>query len=177
MLNNGITESVEIPEDVEISIDGKVVKVNGPNAELSRKFDIMGIGIKIEDKEAVVKSQSSKKKDQSAVGTVVSHIENMIEGVTEGFTSKLKVVYSHFPITVNVSGDKVMVENFIGEEEPRVANIVEDTEVDVDGEEITIEGPDKEAVGQTAANIEQATDAKNRDPRVFQDGIYIVERP
>ncbi len=177
MLKKGIKKSVEIPEDVEANVKDRVVEISGPNGELSREFDIFGISISLDIDQIVVESESSKKKQQAAVGTVISHINNMIEGVTEGFSSKLKVFYSHFPITVNVSGDRVMVENFIGEEQPRFAEIVGDTEVSVDGEEITVEGIDKEEVGQTAANIEEATKATGRDPRVFQDGIYIVERP
>jgi len=76
---------------------------------------------------------------------------------------------------VNVEGNKVKIENFIGEEKPRAAEIVGDAEVEINGEEMEVKGPSKEDVGQTAANIEQATKAKNRDPRTFQDGVYIVE--
>lgn len=177
MMDAGIKERVEIPEDVDFSLDGDKFEVRGPNGELSRSFDIEGVRLERDGDDIVVTSDSSRKKRHAAVGTVVSHVKNMIEGVTDGFSSKLKVVYSHFPITVNVEGDKVKIENFIGEEKPRVANIVGDTEVKVNGEEIEVSGPNKESVGQTSANIEQATKAGNRDPRVFQDGVYIVERP
>jgi large subunit ribosomal protein L6 len=43
-------------------------------------------------------------------------------------------------------------------------------------DEVTVAGIDKESVGKTAANIEHATRIRERDPRVFQDGVYIVER-
>jgi large subunit ribosomal protein L6 len=43
-------------------------------------------------------------------------------------------------------------------------------------DEVTVTGIDKETVGKTAANIEHATRIRERDPRVFQDGVYIVER-
>ncbi len=176
MMNQSVEEKVEIPDEVEASVEGRTVKVSGPNGELSRTFDIFGIDIGEENDDVLVKSESSRKKQVAAVGTVVSHVQNMIEGVTEGFTSKLKVVYSHFPINVSVDGDAVKIENFIGEEKPRTANIVGSTEVEIQGEEIVVKGSDKEEVGQTAANIEQATRAQGRDPRVFQDGIYVVER-
>jgi large subunit ribosomal protein L6 len=99
----------------------------------------------------------------------------MIKGVVEGFECKLKIVYAHFPIQVKVEGDKVLIINFLGEKKPRKAQIVgKETKVKVTSDEIIITGIDKEAVGQTAANIEQATRIKGYDPRVFQDGIYIT---
>ncbi|MEM3690235.1 MAG: 50S ribosomal protein L6, partial [Candidatus Micrarchaeia archaeon] len=63
----------------------------------------------------------------------------------------------------------------IGEKKPRVASIVGDTKVEVKGSEIFVSGVDKEAVGQTCANICSATCIRNKDSRVFQDGIYLVE--
>ena len=48
--------------------------------------------------------------------------------------------------------------------------------VSVKGEDVTITGINKEHVGQTMANIEQATKIKGRDPRIFQDGIYLVDK-
>jgi large subunit ribosomal protein L6 len=85
-------------------------------------------------------------------------------------------VYSHVPVTVKVEGKRVLIQNFLGERSPRVAKIIGDTAVEVSGDEITVSGIDKEAVGQTARNIEQATSIKYRDLRVFQDGCYITER-
>lgn len=108
--------------------------------------------------------------------TFKAHINNMIKGVTEGFKYRLKVVYSHFPMTVKVQGDEVVIENFLGEKNPRRAKILPGVTVKVKGSEIEVEGIDKEAVGQTAANIEQATRITKWDRRVFQDGIYIVEK-
>ncbi len=177
MLDKGIKELVQIPEELDVTVDGRVVRVSGPNGELSREFDIRGIEVEKDDGDIVIISDSSRKERKASVGTVISHIKNMFKGASEGFTSKLKVVYSHFPISVSVRSGKLEIENFIGEEKPRRAEIVGKAEVEVQGEEIEVTGPDKEDVGQTAANIEQTASAKNRDPRVFQDGIYIVEAP
>lgn len=177
MLDKGIKEAVKIPEDVDASVEDRVVHISGPNGDLSREFDLRGVEVKKEGEEIIVVSNSSRKERRASVGTVVSHIKNMFKGVTEGWTSKLKVVYSHFPISVSVQDGKFEIENFIGEEKPRRAEIVGETEVEIKGEDIELRGPDKEDVGQTAANIEQTASAKNRDPRVFQDGIYIVEAP
>jgi large subunit ribosomal protein L6 len=71
----------------------------------------------------------------------------------------------------------VVIENFLGEKSPRKTPVRGDTEVQVDGEELTLTGPDKEAVGQTAADIEQLTRVTDKDTRVFQDGVYITAKP
>jgi len=100
----------------------------------------------------------------------------MMSGVAYGFQYKLKLVYSHFPIQVKVEGRTISIDNFLGERKPRSARIMGESSVVVQGDELVVTGIDKEEVGQTAANIEQATRIKGRDPRVFQDGIYLVEK-
>lgn len=177
MLDMGVKRTIKVPEGVEVEIEDGTVTISGPKGEISRRFDLIGITVEREGDEIIVKSESSKKRIRALVGTTIAHINNMIKGVTEGFVSKLKVVYSHFPISVSVRDDKFIIENFIGEEKPRVANIVGETEVEIKNDEIEVKGTDKEDVGQTAANIEQTARAKGRDPRIFQDGIYITERP
>jgi large subunit ribosomal protein L6 len=101
----------------------------------------------------------------------------MFHGVTEGWEYKMEVFYAHFPMQVSVDGDHVVIKNFLGEKAPRRAKIRGDTEIQVDGEEVTLSGPNKEDVGQTAADIEQLTRVKDKDTRVFQDGVYITEKP
>jgi len=100
----------------------------------------------------------------------------MVKGACEGFTYKMKVVYSHFPMNVKVSGNTVVIDNFLGEKHPRSAEVLSDVSVEINGQDVTVSGVNKEKVSQTAANIEQATKIKNLDPRVFQDGIYIIEK-
>ncbi|AAL81932.1 50S ribosomal protein L6 [Pyrococcus furiosus DSM 3638] len=171
-----IREEVEIPEGVEVTVEGYKVKVKGPKGELEREFFWPGIQIFTEDGNVVIYKDFPRRKDVAIARTFAAHIRNMIKGVTEGFTYKLKVVYSHFPISVKVQGDEVIIENFLGEKAPRKAKILPGVTVKVRGQEIIVEGIDKEAVGQTAANIEQATRITKWDRRIFQDGIYIVEK-
>ena len=171
-----IREEVEIPEGVEVTIEGNTVKVKGPKGELERELKYPGVKIFTEDGKVVVYKEFPRKKDIAIARTFKAHIANMIKGVTEGFTYKLKVVYSHFPVTVKVQGDEVIIENFLGEKNPRRAKILPGVTVKVRGQEITVESIDKEKAGQTAANIEQATRITKWDRRVFQDGIYIVEK-
>ena len=113
----------------------------------------------------------------STVGTFESHIENVFHGVTEGWEYEMEVFYSHFPMQVTVEGDDVVIENFLGEKAARRTTVHGDTDVSVDGEELTVTGPDIEAVGQTAADIEQLTRINDKDVRVFQDGVYITRKP
>ncbi len=84
------------------------------------------------------------------------------------------MVYSHFPIQLRVDGDRLIIGNFLGEKKDRTAWIQSGVDVALNGDEVVVTGINKESVGQTAANIEQATRIKARDPRVFQDGIYVV---
>ena len=89
----------------------------------------------------------------------------------------MEVYYAHFPMQVTVEGDEVVIENFLGEKAPRRTELRGDTEVTVDGEELTVAGPSIEDVGQTAADIEQLTRVTDKDTRVFQDGVYITNTP
>jgi large subunit ribosomal protein L6 len=89
----------------------------------------------------------------------------------------MEIFYSHFPMQVGTEGDEVVIENFLGEKAPRKTPIRGDTEVQIDDPEITLSGPSIEDVGQTAADIEQMTRVTDKDVRVFQDGVYITEKP
>lgn len=168
--------TLKIPDGVTVNLDGKTVEVSGEKGRLVRDFSHAPISILLEDGEIVVSALWARRKVSALVGTVCSHIGNMIKGVTEGFTYKLKVVFSHFPISVKVRQDRIAIENFIGERNPRIAKIVGDTKVSVRGDDIVVQGLNIEEVSQTAANIEQATRVKEKDPRKFLDGIYVYEK-
>ncbi len=170
-----LREEIPIPEGVEVTINDEVV-VTGSKGELKRKFKARNIKITKDDDKVILESPFPKKRDKAMLGTIKSHITNMITGLTDGFSYKMKIVYAHFPMTVKVTDSKVAIENFLGERHPRTAKILGDTKVQVKGDEVTVEGINKEDAGQTMANIEQATKIKGRDPRVFQDGIYLVSK-
>ena len=78
--------------------------------------------------------------------------------------------------TVKVKGKQVNVENFVGERSARVTDIIGDCKVSVDGDDIIIKGVSLEDVGQTSANLEQATKVKRKDQRIFLDGVYVYEK-
>jgi len=169
-------KSIEIPEDVKVKIEGRFVTVNGGKGELTRDFSHAPVSIHLEGKTVTVQANWPRKREAALVGTVCSHIQNMITGVTKGFTYKLKVVFSHFPISVKVGEGTVIIENFTGERSPRVAKIMGDTKVVVKDEDLIVQGTNIEDVSQTAANIQNATKVKRKDPRVFLDGIYVYEQ-
>jgi large subunit ribosomal protein L6 len=85
-------------------------------------------------------------------------------------------VFSHFPISAKVQGKSVLIENFTGERRARHAKIIGEVKVKVEAEDIIVQGLNLEDVSQTAANIEQATRVRRKDPRVFLDGLYVYER-
>ncbi|ODS36386.1 50S ribosomal protein L6 [Candidatus Altiarchaeales archaeon WOR_SM1_SCG] len=164
-----------IPEGIEVNIDKNSVRVKGKNGELKRSFD-PSIKIKKDNDEIILLSETERRKQKALTGTIAAHINNMFHGVSDKITYKSKIVYSHFPMTVKVQGNVIIIDNFLGEKHPRKAKINEGVDVKISGQEVTVTGIDKEKVSQTAANLEQATKIKNRDPRVFQDGIYIIEK-
>lgn len=167
---------VDIPDGVSVNVNGKRVEVIGPLGKLVRDFSSNPVSIEISGNKIEIYALWPGRKEKSHVGTVAAHIRNMIRGVTKGFTYKLKIVYAHFPISVKVSGDKILIENFMGERAPRVAKIIGNTKVAVKGDDVVVQGINLEDVSQTAANIERATRIKEKDPRRFLDGIYVYDK-
>ena len=171
-----VSKTVQVPDDVQIALEGRKVAVKGPKGTLTRDFSHAPISMEMDGKTIRVWAEWPRKKEAALVGTVHSHIQNMITGVRSGFTYKLKIVFSHFPISVKVKEKAVLIENFTGERNPRKARIIGDAQVKVQPEDVTVTGLSLEDVSQTAANVEQATKVKRKDPRVFLDGIYVYER-
>lgn len=170
-----IKEEIKIPDNVEITIDGKSVHVKGEKGSISKTLSHPRIDIKVDkDIFKISCTDSPKRAEKALIGTFKAHIKNMIKGVTEGFEYQMKTVFAHFPIKTTVEGNSFIIQNFLGERSPRKAKIIEGVTVEAKGENVTVSGIDKEKVGQTAANIERATRVKKRDIRVFQDGVYII---
>lgn len=175
-------EEIEIPNDVDVDVSREdkftiSILARGPRGELKKSFRIIpGVFVERRNNKVLVYSYFPNRRQKALVGTLASHIRNMVKGVREGFVYKMKVVYSHFPISLRVEGDKLVIENFLGENHPRFARILPGVNVEIEEDIVIVSGIDKEAVGQTAANIEQATRIKRKDPRVFQDGIYLIEK-
>jgi large subunit ribosomal protein L6 len=171
-----ISKTVQVPENVNVTLEGKKVSVKGAKGSLTRDFSFVSIAIEGEGKNVRIWAKWPRKKEAALVGTIYSHIQNMITGVTKGYSYKLKIVFSHFPISVKLQGKSILIENFTGERRARKIDIIGDVKIKIEAEDITVEGTNLEDVSQTAANIEQSTRVRGKDPRVFLDGIYVYER-
>lgn len=171
-----ISRTIQVPEGVTVSLDGQKITVKGAKGTLTRDFSHFAVLLNADASTVRVWAEWPRKKEAALVGTINSHIQNMITGVQKGFTYKIKIVFSHFPISAKVQDKTVLIENFTGERRARKAKIIGDVKVKVEAEDILVQGLNLEDVSQTAANIETATRVRRKDPRVFLDGLYVYER-
>ena len=132
--------------------------------------------IKIEGNELIATTHINRKRSKALVGTVIAHVRNMVVGVQHGYEYEMKIVYSHFPITVEVKDKTVIIKNFIGERGVRKARLIGDVEIRTTEDEVFISGINIEDVSQSAANIQQACKIRDKDRRVFLDGIYVIRK-
>ncbi|MBS3155431.1 50S ribosomal protein L6 [Candidatus Woesearchaeota archaeon] len=169
---------VKIPSGVEVSLDHLILKVKGTNGTVERDFSNPRIRIERDNDMIKVLPSNKKltKKDKMYINTTLSHIENIISGVSRGYEAKLKICSGHFPMSVTLEGKNIIVKNFLGEKIPRKTQITEGVSVKIEGDIIKVTGCDKEKVGQTAATIESSCRIKNRDLRLFQDGIWLLDK-
>ncbi len=171
-----VKDEVEFPKGVTWKLEGSTLKVKGPKGELSRAFVHPVVRLESLSGKLFVRAKDARKRDRALAGTWGAHIRNMALGAHKGHEYKMKIVYSHFPIKAGAQGSEFVIENFLGESHPRKVKIRGATKVAVEGDKVTVFGPDLEAVSGTAANIEQGTKIRGFDPRVFQDGIYITSK-
>lgn len=169
---------MEIPEGVTVEISNRKVKASGPKGTLEEDLLHIPCTIELEKGQVRVGASWPRKAEIAMVGTAAARIRNIIKGVNSGFTFKMKVVHAHFPVTLKVIDKerKFLIENFTGEKTARIVPIVGDSKVKVSGDEVIVQGISLQDVSQTAANIEQSTKIKDKDQRVFLDGIYVFEK-
>ena len=171
-----LSTELEIPEGVTVTYKKPIVSVQGPLGKTYKNFKKIPVTIEVVDGKVLFKAQGTRDKSRAIMNTARSLIKNLCEGVVEGYTIKMKVVFSHFPITVKVEGEKVLIENFQGERAARKTNIWGETKVTPKGDDVIITGHVLTDVSQTAAEIENNSRVKNKDHRVFLDGIYKFEK-
>lgn len=161
---------------MKASIDGNELTIKNDKNETIKEINIRSVSVEINDGKIRIGNEKASKKEKRLINTYAAHIKNMIHGLDEEFEYKLKIVYSHFPITVEIKNGEAVIKNFLGEKIPRKAKILRGVNVKIDKENIVVRSHDMETAGQTAANFEVATKIRNRDRRVFQDGIFITNK-
>jgi len=185
-MNKNLERVIEIPKGVEVIIKGNEFSVKGNSSqkgdpsksgELTKSFNLRKIKAEIKDGKVVLTVKGATRRESKMMGTTWAHLNNMIKGIGEDFVYNLEICNVHFPMNVKQKDDRVVIKSFLGETTERVAKILPNVNVDIEGSKITVSSNDIEVAGQTAANLEKATRLTGRDRRIFQDGIFITEKP
>ncbi|MEN7982007.1 MAG: 50S ribosomal protein L6 [Nanoarchaeota archaeon] len=169
-------QEVKIPEGIEANLDDTILTIKGPEGEIKREFKIGKLVMEKKDNKIIFGNKKATKTEKRLMNTLAAHVRNMIKGVQEKFEYKLKICFSHFPMTVDVQEKEAIIKNFLGEKIPRKARLVPEVEVKIDKQIIVVTSHNKELAGQVAANFENVTKVGKRDRRVFQDGIFITSK-
>lgn len=139
---------IAISDGVKIEVSGGAVVVSGPKGTLHFSFS-PEMEIKISEKEVSVIKKGNSKNSGAIWGTTASIIENMIEGVTEGYQKQLELNGVGFRMALQ--GKKINMA--LGFSHPVIVDIPEEIEVKIENNVMTISGIDKQKVGQFAASV------------------------
>lgn len=170
-------EVLEIPDGVTVTKKKHMLGFSGPLGKTFKSFRKIAVDISVDGNKITLHAAGPRKRDYATLHTVRSIIRNICEGLIKGYTIKMKVVFAHFPVTVKVNDNTILIENFQGERAARTTRMIgATTKVMPKGDDVIITGAVWTDVTQTAANIELATRVKGKDHRVFLDGIYVYEK-
>merc|ERR1712000_598609 len=171
---------------VKVGIKTRTVTVEGPRGKLVKNLGHLAVSFKHAGKNVIkIELHHGNRKNVATLRTVRTIINNLIIGVTKGFKYKMRYVYAHFPINVNIEKNKetglfeVEIRNFIGEKLVRRVVMQPGVEVDVSTaqkDELVLSGNDLQNVSQSAADIQQICRVRNKDIRKFLDGLYVSEK-
>ncbi|MFH1439902.1 MAG: 50S ribosomal protein L6 [Candidatus Woesearchaeota archaeon] len=170
-------EKLNVPAGITVKLDAGLLTVTGTKGELKRNFFDPNMKISIQDNAIVVDIPKMSKREKTQLGTIFAHMKNMFRGVNEGFVYKLKICSGHFPMNVTVKNHEFIIKNFIGEKVPRILRFNPCVSIKIDGDIVTIEAIDIELAGQVASQIEKLSTRVGFDRRIFQQGIFITEKP
>ncbi|CAG9939152.1 unnamed protein product [Clonostachys rosea f. rosea IK726] len=179
-------ELLDIPEGVKVSIKTRIVTVEGPRGKLVKDLSHLAVNFGQPKKNTIsIEIHHGNRKNVATLRTVRSLINNLIVGVTKGFKYKMRYVYAHFPINVNLEKNaetgqvEVEIRNFVGEKVLRKVVMQAGVEVVISTtqkDELVLSGNSLEAVSQSAADIQQICRVRNKDIRKFLDGLYVSEK-
>lgn len=176
VLGKKVKANIVIPADVTVSFENDVFTVTGKAGTITRAFNNPQITVKIADGKINLAGKKNVMAEKMHMNTLRAHLKNMLVGAQKPYVYELKICSGHFPMTGAVKGQQFELKNFLGENKPRLLDFGEGAKVEVKGEIITVQAPDKEIAGRVAAALEQLTRITNRDRRIFQDGIYITKK-
>ena len=141
---------ISIPTSVDIAIDGANIEVKGPKGSLNLVLT-EGISLIQEDESLVVHRENDERQSKALHGLMRSLINNMIIGVTEGYSKQLELVGVGYRVQAK---GKTNLEFQLGFSHPVNVSAPEGIEFDVPSPtELNISGIDKQMVGQVAADI------------------------
>lgn len=171
-----LERKIKVPEGVQVDIAGHLVSASKGSKKLSKDFGTDEVMISKNGDEIVLQAVKNNRQHNAILNAMTTHVQNLLDGCQGEFEYKMAIVFSHFPMTVAVKGTKVEINNFTGEKKSRIANIIGNTKVEIKGKDVTVRGSSKDETAQTAANIETATRITGKDRRIYQDGIFVVEK-
>ena len=163
---------VEIPDKVEVKVDnGSSIQVKGPKGALSRSFNPRVVSLEVKDGKITVSPVGKSREARAMYGTARSLINGMVEGVTKGFEKNLTITGVGFK--ANVQGK--FLDLALGYSHPIKHPIPEGVTVTVqDQTKVKVEGYDKQAVGQFAAQVKKFYPVEPyKGKGVTIDGDYI----
>ncbi|AQK79912.1 60S ribosomal protein L9 [Zea mays] len=152
------SETMDIPEGVTVTVAAKLVTVEGPRGKLTRNFKHLNLDFQLQEggRKLKVDAWFGTRRTMAAIRTAISHVQNLIKGVTKGYRYKMRFVYAHFPINASITNSNTAIEK------------VKD--------ELILDGNDVELVSRSAALINQKCHVKKKDIRKFLDGIYVSDK-
>ena len=139
---------VEVPEGVSITQDGRLIKISGAKGVLKKKIP-KELDVEVQDNKIFVKVKAKNKKSKALHGTYRALIENMVKGVSQGWKKELELVGSGY--RVEQKGENLVLS--LGYSHPIEIKAPEGISFKAEKSHITVEGIEKELVGQTAAQI------------------------
>ena len=169
-------EQLQIPKEITLTSEGNKIKIDGPMGTYEKTINSKYVDFTINENNVIFETRNEKKQALSEIKTVKSIINNLLLGIVKKFVYKMKIVYSHFPMSVKIQGNKLLISNFLGEKAIRTIEIPSIVNCEVKGKEIIVSSIDKEIVGTFAGNVEKRARVYNKDNRIFQDGIYIIKK-
>lgn len=172
-----ISEIIEVPSGVNCTVKDQVIICSKSGVELSKSFNEPSLSIALKNNQITIEIKKGNKKDLKLAKSIVAHIENMFNGLESEYEYQMEACNVHFPMTLKIDKSKLIITNFLGEKKTREAVIIPGVTVEIKGQKLTVKSRSKDNAGQTVANIEKATKIRKRDRRIFQDGIYLTNRP